>query len=111
MTSTGNLLPLKVRPYAGAPVFWNFQCTFVQQVLTSVPGYSDWEMIFSATSKHVDGVGSSISFLVFKKPGQSNYSLRVSGYVVNDNPMGIGRLAYLTGAFYNWANFASNLTV
>lgn len=110
MPTTNDLLPLVVRPFPGGPAM-NFECTFVQQVLYSSPGFSMWEMIFAATHNHVDGYGSSIQFQIFKKEGESTYTLRVFGYIVNDNPGGIPNPVYVNLAVANWITFANNLYI
>ena len=68
-------------------------------------------MLFAATHNHVDGYGSSIQFLVFKKPGESTFTLRVFGYIVNDNPGGIPNGVHTALAVANWNTFANNLYV
>ncbi len=68
-----------------------------------------WGFVFDATSNHVDGYGSWISFDTYKKPGEQTYTLGIYGYVINENPGGIPQAAYLTGAYFNWLQFSYNL--
>lgn len=101
--SAGQHLPLTVG-------LWSFACTFRNEDYRPIPGHHAWGYIFDAASGHVDGLGSWISFDFFQKAGESTYSLRVYGYIVNDNPTGLGRPAYLTGATANWYVFAQNMS-
>jgi hypothetical protein len=101
--SAGQALPLTVGP-------WSFACTFRNEDYRPIPGHHAWGFIFDAASGHVDGIGSWISFDFFQKAGESTYTLRVYGYIVNDNPTGLGRPAYLTGATANWFVFAQNMS-
>ncbi|TFB85581.1 hypothetical protein E3O44_13380 [Cryobacterium algoricola] len=101
--TVGTDLPLMVGP-------WSFHCTFGQEATGHMPGYPTWAFEFEAASGHVDGLGSYISFGFFKNDGESTYTLEVFGYIVNDNPTGVGRPAYLLGASAEWAIFASNMS-
>jgi hypothetical protein len=101
--SAGQHLPLTVGP-------WSFACTFRNEDYRPIPGHHAWGYIFDAAAGHVDGLGSWISFDFFQKTGESTYTLRVYGYVVNDNPTGVGRPAYLTGATAEWYLFSQNMS-
>ena len=101
--SVGQYLPLTAGP-------WNFACIFRNEDYRPYPGHHAWGFVFDAASGHVDGLGSWISFDFFQKAGESTYTLRVYGYIVNDNPTGVGRPAYLVGATANWYLFAQNIS-
>jgi hypothetical protein len=100
--SPGQNLPLTVGP-------WSFHCTFGTESSSGPDGQGNtsYSFYFNAAQGHVDGVGSHITFSM--TGGRSANTLSVYGYVVNDNPAGVGRPAYLAGATVNWAIFAGNL--
>ncbi|WP_431277796.1 hypothetical protein [Leifsonia poae] len=101
--SAGQRLPLTVGPYS-------FACTFRIEEYRPIPDHHEYGFVFDAASGHVDGLGSWISFTFWKKPGESTYTLRVYGYIVNDNPTGLTRPVYLTGATANWYLFSRNMS-
>lgn len=70
--------------------------------------------MFRAAPQHVDGAGSSISFDFIPYWPQNNPSfvrarLTVSAYIVNPDPVGLGRPIYEFAAFNNWSVFANRL--
>ncbi|GAB3129033.1 hypothetical protein GCM10027056_30410 [Glaciibacter psychrotolerans] len=108
----GQLLPLKVGPFAGYPWPLNFECKFRNEAWRPYPadmGGPMWGFVFDGTSNHVDGYGSWISFDTFKKDNESTYTLRVYGEIVNNDPGGIPHNLYITGATLNWNAFAGKL--
>ena len=108
-------LPLIVRPFVGSPVWWNFHCYFGYSYF-DVDGNKSWfGYDFRAAADHVDGEGSTISF-DFNPRWSTNYpsyiftQLVVSGYIMNDDPVGVGQPAYLLAATTTWNQFAYNLS-
>lgn len=99
----GQDLPLTVGP-------WSFHCTFGFSSYAQILGGPIYAFEFDAAKGHVDGLGSTIEFEFFKKDGESTYSLEVYGYIVNSNPAGVPRVAYLAGAQASWFQFAQNLS-
>jgi hypothetical protein len=114
----GQFLPLVVRPFWGAPISWNFNCTFGFDAFENWGtdpnfGKVTWYVYtFNATSSHVDGAGSTITFefSTSKFGGTPGSVMTVGAYITNDDPMGIGRPAYEVGANYNWTQFAHKLS-
>lgn len=109
----GDYLPLYIEAWPGWPATQvNFNCVMRYEEYRDYPpdwggpAYGWW---FDAAASHIDGAGSTISFDTFRKDGESTYTLRVYGYVVNTNPGGIPQAAYITGAFTTWALFQQNL--
>lgn len=67
---------------------------------------------FTASSTHVDGAGSSISFdfnPVLVSGSSYRTQLVVNGYIMNTDPLGTGQPAYTFAASATWNNFAYNL--
>lgn len=106
-------LPLKVRPFVGSPIWWDFSCWFDVEGYEVFDGLPYFSYRFRASSTHVDGAGSSIAFDFnpIVKPGDSKVRtvLVVSGYVVNSDPIGTGQPAYTFAASATWNQFAYNL--
>jgi hypothetical protein len=112
--SYGQHLPLTVN--MGLPgVNANFACTMADHYWQNSTNprnqYFGW--YFRSAAGHVDGLGSTINFSInpaWDQGSSGTYSqLVVDGWVVNDNPLGIGQPAYVAGAYLNWQNFAFNL--
>ncbi|WP_146088090.1 hypothetical protein [Rathayibacter sp. AY1B5] len=88
----------------------NLHCTFKQERVGPFPDEPTYSFMFDSAEGHVDGLGSRITFAFFKKPGEGTFTLSVHGYIVNDNPGGFGRPAYLTGAAGQWSIFQKNMS-
>lgn len=88
----------------------NLHCTFNQERTGLFPDEPTYSFMFDAAEGHVDGIGSRITFAFFKKPGEGTYTLSVYGYIINDNPGGLGKSPYLVGATAQWAIFQHNMT-
>jgi hypothetical protein len=117
----GQKLPLVVRAFPGAPFPVDFTCIFRTEQWVPAGNQlfpdGDFGFVFDAGKGHVDGVGSWISFDWYgtksspSKPiASEQMQLIIYGSIVNSNPAGIPRAAYLTGAKTNWGNFLSNYT-
>lgn len=107
-------LPLIVRPFAGAPVMWDFSCYFNFEQYVVFEGYTYFNYSFQASSTHVDGYGSWISFDFGPRddsqpPAYAGTRMVVNAYIVNDDPVGLGRPAYTFAAYNNWLAFANNI--
>ena len=69
---------------------------------------------FRATPSHVDGDGSSIYFDFQPKWAISNPSNRfgllvVTGWVMNNTPMGVPQGTYVNVVWWQWLKLAQNL--
>lgn len=113
--SGGQFLPLVVRPWVDSPIVWNFNCymngTYYQNDGNNMAwfGYD-----FMATPSHVDGNGSAIYFDFQPKWTTSNPSHRfgllvVTGWVMNDTPMGVSPGTYSNIVWWQWLKLAQNL--
>ncbi len=92
------LLPLTVGPL-------NFECRFAGELYR--PSDRAWYGFkFNATSNHVDGAGSYISF-VFDASSTRRY-LMVTALIQNDS-VWINNAFYRSGAIQNWQKFANNI--
>lgn len=111
--SFGQDLPLFVAILPGVNA--SFHCT-MDMVLwesSSNPRNQYFGWTFWSASGHVDGPGSTITFLLSPSwdsgATTTRSALTVDAWITNDNPMGIGQPAYQAGAYLNWQNFAFNL--
>jgi len=102
-------LPLKVRPFFGSPIWWDFSCYFQTYYFETLGSMSYFGYYFLASSTHVDGEGSSISFDFNPINGGSSTELAVNAYIINDDPVGVGQPAYTIAAKVTWSQFADNL--
>lgn len=113
--TSGQFLPLVVRPFDGAPGSWNFNCVFDAYYYETYAGSNAYfGFDFFAAEGHVDGLGSTISFSFNPVWDQSNAPVKwaelvVNAWIVNDFPGGIPRGIYQFGARANWQEFANNL--
>lgn len=112
--TTSEYLPLIVRPWAGSPIQWDFSCYFNLEQVTVHSGYTYFNFSFQASTTHVDGDGSWISFDFSPRdpsqpPAYAGTRLVVNAYIVNDDPVGLGRPAYEFAASQNWGVFANNI--
>lgn len=106
-------LPLIVRAFPGAPFPLDFSCYFNNEQRTVYEGYTYFNYSFRASSTHVDGLGSWISFDFSPRdpsqaPAYAGTRLVVNAYIVNSNPPG-GQWLYSEFARGNWATFANNI--
>lgn len=104
-------------PVSGAPTKWpsygtilnltsagmNMQC--MMSFVTTGTNLYRWK--FNATSAHVDGYGSYITFELSKYPVSGKNRLIVDAFIVKD--FALGNALYEAAANANWAKFAANL--
>jgi hypothetical protein len=104
-------------PVTGAPKAWptygtilnlkavweNMQC--MMSFVTTGTNLYRWK--FNATSAHVDGYGSYITFELSKFPSTGKNRLIVDAFIVNDYKL--GNAVYVAAAQDTWSKFASNL--
>lgn len=115
----GDFLPLTA---SIGPLSYNFNCTFTYEGTgtSGDPAAANpytWMYMFNSTKDHVDGLGSSISFMFApKRDGDhddpnGNIALMVSANIVKEDPLGPpwGQTAYKAGALSMWSNFAANV--
>lgn len=92
----------------------DFSCFFNYAYQESYAGQQYFGYSFRASSTHIDGVGSGISFdfdaLYPDRPiSERGARLIVNGYIMNSNPGGLPQAVYVAGARNTWQNFADNL--
>ncbi len=106
----GDFLPLYIDTSVGSPIKHNFWCIFERELyLKGTSGSGLWEFEFSGDWGHPDGMGSTITFTMFKHSKTGANTLHVHANILVDNPMGLSHGLYKNVAYFVWNKFANNL--
>ncbi|TFC92998.1 MULTISPECIES: hypothetical protein [Cryobacterium] len=114
--SSGQFLPLVVRPMDGGTAF-NHNCYMDATYYQNYGGgnaYFGYD--FFAAPGHVDGIGSAIYFDFNPMwdqatPNTKYGQLVVTGWVVNSNPMGMPQAFIKNMTWWNWLHLAQSVNV